>query len=891
MEDKFEGQQISAFVKNTDKIWEGILIVRDDGTQIVLNETTKNWKKLSDLEHIRLIEEENLADKIKTASDSWAGLLSTTFGDVDKIDPSKIKPNSVQKATKDLTDKAEATGLDTPKTPEEREKSVIDHLSNAYIKGEETKSAGDQQKNVEAEENINQFKKEIGMKIGESLKLLHPLLRESEDTHYEMDDEDLEETNEETGNIPAEEIRQFAVEILSDDQVDLRDAIADKFDLDDEAAEKYAIQAMEEYLSSIDDEIEEDEDEIEKDFEETIDEYDGDTDGLLDYLVDTYEIDPEEAEFIYEEKRGNLTECIYAFVDVVKKRLTEDIVRFIKDNENLSPEDKEEINNKAGKYPERSKKINWQSKEIKGWTKDQFLDILDQKTASQEKREIKQEIKSGDLEAAFKNTTIKTWYKDDNIILASPTTHADCVYLNSYNCFGTGAKWCIGTEDNSAYWNDYVFDEGKIFIFIYIKNINKKLMTCSEWNGRKFNIDFFDEKDDEFNASSFSDVFNQINDPESGVQIDSSEEKEEYNYYDDLDYDSWGLTKEEIEIKEQKSFPFQKIKPLPSNLLDSILKSAYKLFKELPNEVLIKAENDVKDAVNNAFNNKDSVTIDDFETKVNDIKCGDGLDYEDWDKIFIKYKDQIINYYHYRFINYPSDYEKMSSGLLWNDVLHEILNINEKNLRAFYKNILIEIKKKLNMNFYTNNKMRIAAVQLFINLFSLHKYGIDDASRAHERLQSDYEEKVRLAIKKRGSRSPKIRAEVKASIPLPIDIKAAALKFLRAPIKESRIEEYLDKVVLREGDLFIHKALKNSPLHQAASATLSGPGQLGSAIFDRQYGKQKPVQTGPKFTKGRLVRNDKFGEGIIEDFLGNGKYSVHFYGPKKTKTMKEGDLK
>jgi len=40
-----EGQAISSFVKNSNVIWEGILIEKEDGTKVVLNEETHRWKK------------------------------------------------------------------------------------------------------------------------------------------------------------------------------------------------------------------------------------------------------------------------------------------------------------------------------------------------------------------------------------------------------------------------------------------------------------------------------------------------------------------------------------------------------------------------------------------------------------------------------------------------------------------------------------------------------------------------------------------------------------------------------------------------------------------------------------------------------------------------------
>jgi hypothetical protein len=118
-------------------------------------------------------------------------------------------------------------------------------------------------------------------------------------------------------------------DLLADDQADIEDVIKSQFELSDEDAEEFIIQAMEEYIDET--EIEprnsianaSEEDPVEADFEDTIDKYDGPTEGLLTYLSDEYEIEPGEAEKIYDEKKGNLTECIFEFVKIVRNRLIE----------------------------------------------------------------------------------------------------------------------------------------------------------------------------------------------------------------------------------------------------------------------------------------------------------------------------------------------------------------------------------------------------------------------------------------------------------------------------------------------------------------------------------------------------------------------------------------
>ena len=340
-----DGQNISAFVKDTNRIWEGIIVTRSDGTKVALNETTKTWKRLSDLNHIKRVgvmlyeEEKQEIPELKTFGD----LINHSFSDVGKVDPSKINDKNLGDVSKSLTDIGTDMGLsDTP--DEDKAKTLIgSELALKNAEGEKTEGAGDNQQKEEAMENISKFKQEIGDNIKESLKRLHPMLRvlteeldedmteEEAEARKEMIDEQeaLEYEDSDYLDISSDQKREIiekAYTMLEDGQNDIEDELKASYELNDEDAEEFAIAAMEKYLDNT--EVEprnsiKTEDDVEEDFEDTIDKFDGPTDELLDHLVDEYEIDPDEAESIWVEKKGNLEECIFAFVDIIKKRLNE----------------------------------------------------------------------------------------------------------------------------------------------------------------------------------------------------------------------------------------------------------------------------------------------------------------------------------------------------------------------------------------------------------------------------------------------------------------------------------------------------------------------------------------------------------------------------------------
>lgn len=64
----------------------------------------------------------------------------------------------------------------------------------------------------------------------------------------------------------------------------------------------------------------------------------------------------------------------------------------------------------------------------------------------------------------------------DKFIFITPMTYEAAVFMDSFNCGGQGAKWCIGTSDSEKYWDNYVMDDGNFFIMAFNKEefINPK---------------------------------------------------------------------------------------------------------------------------------------------------------------------------------------------------------------------------------------------------------------------------------------------------------------------------------------------------------------------------------------------------------------------------------
>jgi hypothetical protein len=403
------GQQVSSFIKGSNKIWEGIIIDRSDGEKVVLNETTNNWKKLSDLEHIKRIgkllyedqHQEEATDLIKDFNSFTQSTLNK--GDEDDLEKVAKDPSSKKQLSNHLItiSKANPDIKDTPSSPDEAEKTVDENLVNVLAAKKSENAPGNDAAIKMAQEETEKL---IGKQVQETLDQLHPNIKTTlkemstemfkqckeyfDDTQDEKktirllikhgmtrkaalekvnkwkdllistdtkltenekkpkkvdQEESINYENEDYLDIPNDvkiDVISRCKDLLADDQADIEEVIKSSFELTDEDAEEFIIQAMEEYINETDveprdsikstsEEIDEDdiEDDIEKDFEDTIDSYKGPDNELLDFLVEEYEIDPNEAEKIYDSKNGDLTECIMAFVDIVKNKLKESLVQ------------------------------------------------------------------------------------------------------------------------------------------------------------------------------------------------------------------------------------------------------------------------------------------------------------------------------------------------------------------------------------------------------------------------------------------------------------------------------------------------------------------------------------------------------------------------------------
>jgi len=136
----------------------------------------------------------------------------------------------------------------------------------------------------------------------------------------------------------------------------------------------------------------------------------------------------------------------------------------------LNDKQKATVNDFFTKYPNYEKEVDWNKKQ--DLTYDFFKSIMAKQKGSRSsvKQAIKQDA-SLQFKSKLKPDEYKVLYKDHRYILVSPLSHRAAVFMNSFDCFGTGAKWCIGSSEEPCHWLKYVFD-GSSFVMAY-DNVQK----------------------------------------------------------------------------------------------------------------------------------------------------------------------------------------------------------------------------------------------------------------------------------------------------------------------------------------------------------------------------------------------------------------------------------
>jgi hypothetical protein len=140
-------------------------------------------------------------------------------------------------------------------------------------------------------------------------------------------------------------------------------------------------------------------------------------------------------------------------------KIQENKDHFIDKNDNLDSEQKDKVKEFIKSHPESEKKLDWNKSGSLTW-KD-FEQIFDD--ANNTKSAIKKATKENKRLLFENKKNCKIIGENDKFIFVLPLSYKACVWMDSFDCGGAGAKWCIGYEKTTKYYKEY-FDDHIAFV-------------------------------------------------------------------------------------------------------------------------------------------------------------------------------------------------------------------------------------------------------------------------------------------------------------------------------------------------------------------------------------------------------------------------------------------
>jgi hypothetical protein len=172
--------------------------------------------------------------------------------------------------------------------------------------------------------------------------------------------------------------------------------------------------------------------------------------------------------------------------------LLETKTHLIKKLPNLSNEEKQAVIDLFIKRPDLESKINWNDKTL---TIDAFKPYFN----NESKNEKFKKIKNGDLAKMFDGYNCKIYKVTPSQIWVIPMDYECCVFMDSFKCYGTGAKWCIGDSNYREAYDRYVSYYNYRFCLYYNNETREKFML--QFGDPSEPLVVWDAEDDQIDAS------------------------------------------------------------------------------------------------------------------------------------------------------------------------------------------------------------------------------------------------------------------------------------------------------------------------------------------------------------------------------------------------------
>jgi hypothetical protein len=137
--------------------------------------------------------------------------------------------------------------------------------------------------------------------------------------------------------------------------------------------------------------------------------------------------------------------------------------KLIEQLNSLSTAEKEEAVAFFTKYTEYESRIDWNNKSL------QYQDFEKVfKMADSSHKNIKRKAKTNP-EILFEKYNCRIVHRTENILVVMPLDWECMVFFNSFNCGGTGAKWCIGYKNNPNHWYNYISAKDIFYLIYFVK--------------------------------------------------------------------------------------------------------------------------------------------------------------------------------------------------------------------------------------------------------------------------------------------------------------------------------------------------------------------------------------------------------------------------------------
>jgi hypothetical protein len=138
--------------------------------------------------------------------------------------------------------------------------------------------------------------------------------------------------------------------------------------------------------------------------------------------------------------------------------------RFIDKNKNLDPMQKQIAKDFFKGHPASESQVDWNKSAT--LTYKDFEKIFDD--ANNTKHAMKKASKENPRLLFEKRDDCKVVGENDKFIFVMPLNYKACVWMDSFDCGGGGAKWCIGYEEDDSYYEQYT-KSGYSFVLAFNK--------------------------------------------------------------------------------------------------------------------------------------------------------------------------------------------------------------------------------------------------------------------------------------------------------------------------------------------------------------------------------------------------------------------------------------